>query len=317
MSERDLLEQTANAIFADHCSVERIDAAVDAGWDPQLWSVLESSGLTELALTEGTLSDAAVVVRLGGYHSALVPIGEALLVGGWVAQQIGLAPGGVHVAGFVGDRIPYGRLGGALVVDATGEVVETTKVEVEGRNLAREPRDVMASVGERVGALSAEAQAELVLRRALVRTVQLAGAAERALDLTVRYVTERVQFGRTISKFQAVQQAVAVMAAEVAVMRAAADAAVDASERDGVNASRFAVASAKTQASHCAGEVARIAHQMHGAIGFTYEHQLRLSTTRLWSWRDEGGNEGDWSAVVGRSVRTAGGEGLWPLIVGS
>ena len=40
-----------------------------------------------------------------------------------------------------------------------------------------------------------------------------------------------------------------------------------------------------------AGIGAAIAHQMHGAIGFTQEHQLHYLTRRLWSWRDEFGNE--------------------------
>ena len=49
---------------------------------------------------------------------------------------------------------------------------------------------------------------------------------------------------------------------------------------------------AKAQASSGAGVVAAIAHQLHGAIGTTEEHRLRLTTTRLWSWRDEDGSGG-------------------------
>lgn len=317
MSERELLERTANALFTDHCSVERVEGAVDAGWDPRLWQALVTTGFTELSLMEGTLADAATVIRLGAYHSAMAPLGETLFLGGWLQQQLGLPITAPVTAGFRTDRVPYGRVAEALVVDpSSGEVARAELAEV-GHNVAREPRDRMRPIGESIGQLDAEATEELVLRAGLLRTIQLAGAAQRALDLTVTYATERVQFGRTISKFQAVQQAVAVMAAEVAVIRASADAAVDAGERDGIIGAAFAIAAAKTQASQAAGSVARIAHQMHGAIGFTHEHSLRLSTTRLWSWRDEAGNEGHWSGVVGAAVRNAGGAGLWPLIVGS
>jgi alkylation response protein AidB-like acyl-CoA dehydrogenase len=66
-----------------------------------------------------------------------------------------------------------------------------------------------------------------------------------------------------------------------------------------------------------AARVGALAHQVHGAIGFTEEHPLRHSTTRLWAWRDEAGNEEEWSAGLGRHVLDAGADGLWPLITGA
>lgn len=100
------------------------------------------------------------------------------------------------------------------------------------------------------------------------------------------YAGQREQFGRPIGRFQAIQQQVALMAAEVATSRAAA-------------------------------VIARIAHQVHGALGFTLEHPLRLATTRLWSWRDECGNEAAWQAEIGRAALDAGSDGLWPLVTGT
>ena len=63
--------------------------------------------------------------------------------------------------------------------------------------------------------------------------------------------------------------------------------------------------------------MARIAHQVHGAIGFTREHDLRLVTTRLWAWRDEDGSDAEWNAEIGATVLAAGPDGLWPLITGT
>jgi acyl-CoA dehydrogenase len=63
--------------------------------------------------------------------------------------------------------------------------------------------------------------------------------------------------------------------------------------------------------------VARIGHQVHGAIGFTREHSLRLVTTRLWAWRDEDGSEAEWNAEIGAAALAAGPDGLWPLVAGS
>jgi acyl-CoA dehydrogenase len=77
-----------------------------------------------------------------------------------------------------------------------------------------------------------------------------------------------------------------------------------------------AVVAAKAQASDSAGTVAAIAHQLHGAIGTTEEHRLRLTTTRLWSWRDEDGTAAECFAELGRAALAAArqqdrGGGLW------
>ncbi len=77
------------------------------------------------------------------------------------------------------------------------------------------------------------------------------------------------------------------------------------------------MAAAKARTGEAAGVVARIAHQVHGAIGFTREHDLRLATTRLWAWREEDGSDAEWNAEVGAAVLAAGPDALWPLITGS
>lgn len=77
-----------------------------------------------------------------------------------------------------------------------------------------------------------------------------------------------------------------------------------------------AVVAAKAQASHAAGTVAAIAHQLHGAIGTTEEHGLRLTTTRLWSWRDEDGTAAECFAELGRAALRVGPGGLWPWLTG-
>ena len=76
----------------------------------------------------------------------------------------------------------------------------------------------------------------------------------------------------------------------------------------------LALAAAKIRAGEAAGAVAEIAHQVHGAIGFTHEHSLHRLTRRLWSWRDEFGTESHWSRELGRTVMAAGADTLWPTI---
>ena len=157
----------------------------------------------------------------------------------------------------------------------------------------------------------------------LFRSLLIAGAAQRALDLTVTYVQEREQFGRPLARFPTVQQELARMAGEVALISAATQAAVAAEDltaggladagQPGAGEGVSAVVAAKAQASSGAGVVAAIAHQLHGAIGTTEEHRLRLTTTRLWSWRDEDGSEAECFAELGRAALAAAtGPGLGP-----
>jgi acyl-CoA dehydrogenase len=148
---------------------------------------------------------------------------------------------------------------------------------------------------------------------AVMRTAQMAGAMEAALDLATRYANDRVQFGRPIGKFQAIQQQLALLAEEVAASLVVVESAA-LSIAEARPSAEFAIAAAKIRAGEAAGRVAEIAHQVHGAIGFTWEHSLHYLTRRLWSWRDEFGDEAYWAAALGRRIAATGGAGLWPLI---
>jgi len=128
----------------------------------------------------------------------------------------------------------------------------------------------------------------------------------------VQYANDRVQFGRPIGKFQAIQQQLSVLAENVAASGVVASAAVEVAAQKGDFP--FAVAVAKARVGEAAGKVAEIAHQVHGAIGFTHEHRLHHLTRRLWSWRDEFGVESEWQQELGRVVAARGGDGLWTLL---
>src|SRR5207302_8704401 len=156
----------------------------------------------------------------------------------------------------------------------------------------------------------------LVQLGAVARAQQMAGALEHILDQSVQWSLDRVQFGRQIAKFQAVQHNLAALAGEVAAAGAAADSAAEAIASHGLG-SEFVtaeIAIAKLRVGEAAGTGAAIAHQVHGAMGFTYEHSLHHATRRLWSWREEFGNEAVWAARLGRMVVERGADELWPFI---
>ena len=147
---------------------------------------------------------------------------------------------------------------------------------------------------------------------AAVRLQQIAGALEKILEQSVQYALDRTQFGRPIAKFQAVQHNLAILAGEVAAASAAADAAAEACTLPTLAIGEIAIA--KVRGGEAAGAGAAIAHQVHGAMGFTYEHTLHHATRRLWAWREEFGNEAVWAARLGRMVAQQGADGLWPFI---
>ena len=101
---------------------------------------------------------------------------------------------------------------------------------------------------------------------ALMRAAGIAGALQAALAQAVQYAGERVQFGRPISKFQAIQHQLAEMATHAASVGVAADVAARAMSADPTDAA-FEIAAAKLRAADAAQLGASIAHQTHGAIG--------------------------------------------------
>ena len=144
-------------------------------------------------------------------------------------------------------------------------------------------------------------------RGALLRSIQMAGALARVRDLTVRHASERHQFGQPLNRFQAVQQHIAELAGEAALAEAAVAAAV-------ADPSPRRVAAAKVVAGRAAGRGAALAHQVHGAIGFTREHELHRLTTRLWRWRDDYAGESRWAESLGDLYAHAGADRAWEVL---
>jgi acyl-CoA dehydrogenase len=361
-AEQELLRATVTDLLAEHCTTERVAAATGDGWDAApwetLWQALEDTGLTLVGSSEeaggsgGDLAAAADIAVAAGAAGAPVPLAETLAAG-MVLARAGLdIPAGPLTLAVAADpdiplrRVPYGRLATTVAVGAdpdgtdpdtgapdsgalgSGEwlAVASRPARVQaGRNLAGEPRDEVELGAEaefRAVPAGTADYARCLLR--LFRSLLIAGAAQRALDLTVSYVNEREQFGRPLARFPVVQQEIARMAGEVALITAATQATVaagpGAAAEPGVAAGDVvsAVLAAKAQASHGAGTVAAIAHQLHGAIGTTEEHRLRLTTTRLWSWRDEDGPAAECFAELGRAALGVAhrGGGLWPWLTG-
>jgi acyl-CoA dehydrogenase len=352
MSDQDLVVETVRDILGSHEPfVLNSDRRWDADlWRALAESGLTGVGVPEESGgSGGELADAVAIVRTLAAGAAAVPVAEQLLVAApaLVAADLSLpspeepltfavadavtvhpvnngdGPGRFTVNGTVTDLAWAGVAAHVAVLapapagieGALLALVDASRLEAtDAFNLAGEPRgSLVLDQVPASGALLSEAQAsELRARFALARAVQLAAALEQVLAWTVQYAGERQQFGRPLGKFQAIQMELAEMAGEVTAVTALTDAAVQAMDRG----SDFvlAAAAAKVRAGAAVEVVARLAHQVHGAIGFTQEHKLHHLTRRLWSWRDEAGSELVWSRVLGAGLLADGPDALWPAL---
>jgi alkylation response protein AidB-like acyl-CoA dehydrogenase len=118
-------------------------------------------------------------------------------------------------------------------------------------------------------------------RMAIAAVVDGVGAAARALEIAVGYAKERVQFGRPIGSFQAVQHLCADMLRTVELGRAAAYYACWASDAAPLDEARRAATVAKAFASDAFADLGGTAIQVFGGVGFTWEHDVHLFYKRL------------------------------------
>jgi alkylation response protein AidB-like acyl-CoA dehydrogenase len=134
--------------------------------------------------------------------------------------------------------------------------------------------------------------------------------------MTRGYVREREQFGRPLVGIPAVASSLAMMRVHVLQTRAALARATECWQAPDPVPARCANAAAvaRLTAATAATDVARIAHQLHGAIGITREYPLHRLTRRLWAWRDADTAEHEWALSLGAATIAGGEPALWDEI---
>jgi alkylation response protein AidB-like acyl-CoA dehydrogenase len=303
---------------------------------------LAAQGWTRVGLPEelggvgGTVADAVEVAMAATYLGAATPLADQVLIANAAAGLLGIAlpETATCVLPVIAERGAAARVAWAswashlLVADRAGGVslVAARDVRVApGTNLAGLPSDAVeldSSAGQAVpeGGPGADAVELLTLLGAVARSVQIAAALRRCQELSVSYARQRRQFGRALADLPVIQQELAVLAGEVAAAEAASRAAVTAVTEAGTaslspeSPAARAVAAGKVRTGLAATAGARIAHQIHGAIGITREYELHVHTRSLWAWRDEYGAERSWARRLGETVKTSSG-GLWASMV--
>ena len=278
-------------------------------WSSDHWQAVAELGLPKLLLPEAqggagaSLAEAAAAIEALGALGDPSPAADTAVLAWLLSQKGTTLPDGPMVLAEAGCRVAW--LDRACAIDPGGNAVATP--DADGIVLLN-GAPASAALPGTTGDVTPFRQA-----MATARAVQIAGAAAAALELTIGYVRERSQFGRPLARFQAIQQHIAVAAAEAAAAAQMARAAFAALDRDDA----FLAASAKITAGRAGTAAAKAAHQFHGAMGFTAEYPLHRLTRAIWQWREDFGNEAWWSRRLGTQVCEAGADALWPQLAGA
>ncbi|MBF2755673.1 MAG: hypothetical protein ISN29_10525 [Gammaproteobacteria bacterium AqS3] len=306
-SEQRLLYESLERALGPLCALPE-----DPGeWPAAAWQTVEAHGMLDVLAEEPQAWPLAVTIAAAlGEYPVPLPIVETLLVRAFDPDAARGAPATLEAAD---GALPWGRFCRTALIGREGSCARTTLEDVQhtGANLAGEPRDQC-----RIGA--AEPLAVPVQRLAsglaLLRAAQCAGAMRACLNLSRQYVLERVQFGRPLSRFQAIQQQMAQLAGACAAADVGVQYAGRRTRQAGLDEAAEAIACAATRVLSAAAEVSAIAHQVHGAMGFTLEYPLHRYTQRLGAWSAEL-NLGGWAERLGGRALARGGGDFWDGIV--
>ncbi|MCX6395993.1 MAG: acyl-CoA/acyl-ACP dehydrogenase [Propionibacteriales bacterium] len=277
--EQDELATAIRGILGKRSTSEAVRAAVqtEAGYDTALWETLcEQIGVAALAVPEqydgfgASLIETAVVLEVLGEFLTPAP----LLATALSTAQLILEGSEEEKTEFLprlaaGEVLPFAL--DRIVLEPDEDRTATT-VGTMDQTLRLAIVDDAAQTTSEIRAIST----------ALASALQV-GAMQRALDMTVQYSTERVQFGRTIGSFQALKHRMADMLVLVEASRSAswgatAMAAAYLAEPTADNRDRLLhlAAVAGSYCSDALDKVASEAVQLHGGIAITWEHDIQL-----------------------------------------
>jgi acyl-CoA dehydrogenase len=326
-------QEAAERLFGDLASTDVLEAA-EAGAFPQaLWEAVTASGFTQVLVPEaqggvgGSLADGAAVLRAAGAHAVPGPLLETM-VGNRLLVAAGLSPSAQPLSlAFTEATVPGER----LLLRAVPWAAEAARRLVVARHRGGARVAVLEAAGDQAGPDVADTTGEPCAgvwvphdaqwhsledgdfdawlgRAALLRGAQMLGAMRWCLERTTAYTLERRQFGREIAKFQAVQQMMAEMASAVVAGQAMLDAAIAGPDRPAL------VAAARSRLGDAADVVCAHAHQVHGAIGFSYEYVLHFRTRRLMAWREQFGTVAHWRRVLAQQFAGCSADEVWPAL---
>lgn len=334
---RTFFRETVERILADTLDKAAIDAAERRQLPIILYEKLAENGITHMLVPENAggiganIGDAATIMRAAGEAAAPGPLLE-IIMGQSILAQAGLGTTeGLLSLAFV-DDMPVPQVGESHWTNATlhdvpwSEAVDHILViartpagarlvltnagdwtVTHGSDAAGEPRDLLMAQSIAITCAELDDYDLLLQKAAILRGAQILGAIEWSFRRSVEYASERRQFGREIGKFQAVQQMLAELADHVLASAGITEAATD-------GARVSLIAASRSRLGDAADATIAIAHQVHGAMGFSIEYALNSRTRRLMAWRDDYGNVLYWRRVLAGNFTGLSREAFWPAV---
>lgn len=311
-----MFAEAIDDILKDQCT-PAVVRAIQAGESPAgLWDAISSAGFLELLSAEAdggaglSLAELFPVLLCFGHYTVPVPVGQTIVARALVGSHLVIPPGMVTLAqtfrressGSISCALtPYGMLAD-FVLTRDGDsllLLPCAAARRAGTGVQNCLTATLTWPDESIATRALQGGAKLPAFAAALHAALLSGAMNRVFEMTLQYCNDRVQFGKSLGKFQAVQHQLSVMAEHTAAASIAAEAAFQGTE----NApSLLTAAMAKSRTSEAAVLVASIAHALHGAIGVTEEYDLQLLTRCLHECRTAHGSEAYWNTVIGHQV---------------
>ena len=314
-----MFAQAIEDILQDQCT-PAVVRAIEAGGSPlKLWQAIEGAGFLELLASEDAggaglaLAELFPILSSFGRYTVPVPVAQTIVARALLGSQFAMPAGMITLGAalrreasgaIVCSLTPYGLVAD-FVLARDGDALLLLPAAAARREATGVHGSLAASLcwpNESAATQVPGAGPLLPAFAAALYAALLSGAMTRVFEMTLQYCNDRVQFGKTLGKFQAVQHQLSVMAEHVAAASMAAEAAF---HTDAAAPSLLAAAMAKSRTSEAAVLVASIAHALHGAIGIAEEYDLQLLTRRLHEWRIAHGSEAYWNVLIGNSVLAA------------
>ena len=328
----NLLKDSLERLLQDLCTPGTIGKVESQGDAKSIWSAIEESGFADLLVTEESggaglaWSDAYVLFSLCGQYSLPVPLGATAYARGLLANQR-LEPviGAVSLSSnmqslqsgqIVSRSTPFGKVSDWVMGNIDGKTyllpVGDAIVQDTGIHHSLQAHLLWESVPKT--AIHLGVVEPIRDAGALIWTAMMAGAMSEIMKMVLVHANDRMQFGKSIGKFQAIQQQISVLAECV---QAAAIAAEMTCQSGPDNENALTIAAGKARVSELALQVNSIAHAVHGAMGITEEFHLHYLTRRLNEWRLDFGSEGYWQEKLGKAYLNSSAQGALDFLIQS
>ena len=314
-----LFTDAIDKLFSTLASYKTIQEIEHSANSTELWATLEESGFADILVSEDfggaqfPWADAYSMFELSGRYALPVPLGLTASAR-WLMSKNGFDPkiarGSITISAqcetYTGIKelksplTPFGRVANWVMMNHGGSCyllpTQSAKVESTGVYASLQAHLSWKQLpGEaiKIGPIQ-----DLRAIASVGATAMMAGAMAKVLQLVLTHANERLQFGKPIGKFQAVQQQISVLAQAV---QAAAITAQMVFAQGPTKDNLLMIAAAKARVSELVPFVNATAHAVHGAMGVTQEFHLHYFTRRLNEWRLDYGSEGYWQHKLGKA----------------